>query len=138
MIAQGSEIVNTAYFDKLIDRVNSATSTAELQSHVNDAFGSLSAHKSAVLAQIEYLTPYLALLTLPAANPAEIVIWLGKLVTSLVAPQVAAAATYATQLTTLTAKVTDLTSAVQSAEQRLKNKAEQAGNTVPSITIPAI
>lgn len=138
MIAQGSEIVNTAYFDGLVARVNAATSTAELQSHVNDAFASLSAQKAAVTAQLTSLAPYVELLTLPAANPAEIVTWLGKLATSLVAPQVAAATTYTAQLSAMTAKVADLTAAVQSAEQRLKDKAAQVGNSVPSITIPAV
>ena len=138
MNAQGSEIVNTAFFDGLVDKVNSATSTAELQKHVNSAFGALSAHKAAILTQVENLAPWLELLSLPAANPAEIVTWLGKLVTAQIAPQVAAATTYAAQVTATVSKAAELATAVRNAEQRLKEKAEAAGQTVPAITIPAV
>lgn len=138
MNAQGSQIVNAAYFDGLVDKIDSATSTAELQKHVNSAFGALAAHKSAALAQVSALAPYLELLTLPTANPTAIVTWLQKLVAAQIAPQVAAATTYAAQITATAAKVTALTTAVQNAEQRLKAKAEAAGQTVPPITIPTV
>jgi len=137
VIPQGSAVINTAYFDSLVDRLNSAVDISDLQDTVDDAFGSLSAHKAAVMAQIEALAPFLALLNPPTIDPSKIVTWITSLITTQIAPQVQVYTQYATEIAMLTSKVGELTSAVSAAEQRLKDKAATIGGTLPSISIPS-
>lgn len=128
MNAQGSLIVDTAYFDSLTARINAATSGAELQRLVDDAFPSVQAQVSAVHAQIAALAPALELLSLNPASLPSVITFIQKLVTEILTPYLQPYITYTAQLSATVASATALAAAVQS----------KASSLHVSVTVPTI
>lgn len=134
MLEQGTELVNTDYFDSLIDKINSATNAAELQIYINEAFPSLAAQKTAITAQIKSLAPFLELAKTPSAavlggGANGIVSWITKLISASILPQITAYENYAAQMTLLVEKISKLEAAVSNAANKIN---------ATSITIPTI
>lgn len=129
MIPQGSIVFNTEIFDAIEARIAAAATPAQLQVIVDDAMASLSAVKAAIASQLAALEALEALLTIPAANPAEIVTWITKLVEGLIAPYLSPTITLAAQLAQMVEKVAHLASAIE---------ARAAHFPGVTITIPAL
>lgn len=120
-------VINADYFTSLTGQVNQCTSCAQLQSTVSAAMPAINDAQAAATAQLAKITPMLALLTAPSADPSAIVTYLSTLISSYLTPQLAPSVTLAAQLTAQTAAITALTAAITS-------KASQFPSC--SVTIP--
>ena len=121
---------NTDYFSSVTNRINAATSCAELQSLVNEIWPSLQGVLDAINAQSALLQPIEALLAAPGADLTALATWIQNFITAFLTPYYKPYAILATQLSDLTAQITALTAAVASAEARFLN----CSITIPSIT----
>ena len=135
MHGQGSGPVNTAMIDSLIARINAAKGPADLQRYASQAMEPINAQIGFVQGKLNELAPFMALMQLPGANPAEIVTWLGKLATAMIGPQMTAYTNYAAALPQLLAKFSELEAAIRDAERRITNVSIELPPT-PVITIP--
>jgi hypothetical protein len=134
----GSEIVNTDYIDGLIAKVEAATSTAELEAYAADLLQPISGQLAGIQAQIEYLAPFLALLSPPTLP--EIITWVTKLITAQIAPQVEAYTKCVAQAAIIAQKLAQAEQAVEKAKARiaamqnkadaLKSKAQKATSAI--------
>ena len=129
MIPQGSQLLNTTQIANLTNAVNSASSCAELQELVTQAFASLRAIKQGINSELAAISPMLALLSPPSASPTAIVTWLSSFINNFLTPQMKPSITYAAQLTALAAQITSLTSAINTASSKFPSC---------SISIPTI
>ncbi|PTR08916.1 MULTISPECIES: hypothetical protein [unclassified Novosphingobium] len=131
MIDQGSVTINTAYIDRLIDRINAAKNPVDLQARVDEAFAPVAAQLAHVRELIERLAPWLALLEAPIADPTKIVSWIKDMILAQVQPQVQAYYKAVAQVAALSAKVAELESAAQAAAHRFSH----VPITVPEISL---
>jgi hypothetical protein len=120
MIPQGDAVLNAKYFDDIIERVDNANSCQDLQDAVNTAFASINAQQQAILDQLEALLPILALLD-PPSDPAEVITWVLNFITSYLTPALKPYTNYALQVAQMTAKIAELTSAIENASNRFNN-----------------
>jgi hypothetical protein len=134
MQVQGAEIINTAWFDAIVEKINAARNSLDLQEYASEALEPVSAQITVAEQKLAQLSPYLALLTMPTPTPQAIISWLTSLVAAQVQPQVQAYYTYVQQLATIEAQISRVQSAISAAEQRIK-----AAVRVPAIpTIPTL
>jgi hypothetical protein len=119
MFAQGLAALNDDFFDRLTDRVNAVGTLDDLSRLETEATVSLGAVTSAMNAQVEALAPILALLTPPAANPAEIVTWLTSFITHFLTPYVRPYAVLAEQISGVATKFAALESAIAAKRSEL-------------------
>ena len=127
MQAQGTGFLNPNYFTSLTNRINAATSCAELQAATNDVIASLSAVKAGVNSELAVITPMLALLSPPAANPSAIVTWITSFINVFLTPITRPHVTMYEQLVGMSMDITALISAIT---------AKQATFSGCSISIP--
>ena len=113
MQPQGTAPINTAQYTALQDRVNNATSCAELQSITTEILASLAANASATSAQQALLAPIAALMS-PPSSPSDVVTWISGFITHVLGPLYAPQATYTAQLTAQATQMTALLAAVSS------------------------
>ena len=128
MIPQGSTLINTDHFVKLIDSINACAACDQLQVLVNDAFASLNALKSGVQSELAKLTPVLSMLTPPSSDPSAIVTWITNFVNTTLTPMTKPTITYAAQLSATLTQIANVTTAINAAAGRL---------TSCTITIPS-
>ena len=131
MIPQSSELVNTQYFQSLIDEVNSCPSCAQLQTLALDSLTAIGQQQDAVLEQQALLAPMVALLT-PPTSPAAAVTWIQNFITDYLDPQLKPAVNYVAQTTALVAQVTELTAAITNAAAKF----ESCTVTIPPLPPP--
>ncbi len=105
--------INAAYFDALTAQVNACNSCAQLQAVADSALQPILAAQAAATAQLAIITPMLALLAAPAANPGAIVTYINTLISSYLTPQLAPAVTLAAQLTATITAISNLTAAIE-------------------------
>ena len=119
MVPQGSTLLNTEYFDNLIETANNIQTCAELQLVANEAMASLGAVKEALNDEIAKLAPILALLTAPGVNLGQVVTWITNFIDGVLRPMYEPYITYEAQLILLTAKIAELTAALNDAAARI-------------------
>lgn len=119
MTPQGSSIINTEYFDNLIQSVENVQTCEELQKIASDAMATIGAVNGAITEEMAKLAPILALLTAPGANLTQIVTWITSLINGVLRPMYEPYITYQAQIVALTAKVAQLTSAINDAKSRI-------------------
>lgn len=112
MNPQGSSIINLDTYASLTDSINASGSCAELQELVNTAFAELDAVKAGIMSELAALTPMLALLTAPSANPAAIVTWITNFITSIVTPLVKPTITFEAQLAAALAQLAEISASI--------------------------
>lgn len=128
MLPQGSEVFNTTYFDSLLEKVNSVGSCDQLQTVSIDVLGSLNALKAGITSQLEALTPILALLSPP--GPEDAVSWITNFIEVYLRPLTLPTVNYSLQLTELTAKIAEITSAITSKQVEFPS----CNVTLPQVT----
>lgn len=111
MNPQGSAVINEAYFAALIATVARAGSCTELVVAYAAAIASLNAANIAIASQLAAVTPILALLSAPAANPAAIVTWIETFISSFLTPLAKPAVTLAAQQVSIATATAALTAA---------------------------
>lgn len=131
MPGQGSIPFNAEVFAQLRRQIDSVSTGGQLQQITTQAMGSLNGVTAGITSQIAALQPILALLQPPAANPAEIVTWINKLISGFVEPYTKPAMTLPIQIAQLTTEVGLLTASIQAAAARLGEAVE-----IPSVEIP--
>lgn len=124
MSIPGGQIINTAYYDSLIDRIKSCGTCEDIQSALDDATSGVTDQVSALTEKLAVLQPYLALLSMPGANPGAIVTYLQDLANALIKPYVDAAIQVPLQIAELATLPAKFVAA-----------AEEAKNRIPSCTI---
>lgn len=112
MNPQGSQPVNTSYFQSLTDQVNGAASCADLQTLTNDAYASINTMIASIEAQLALLAPVLSLLSGPSANLGAIVTWINSFIASFLTPLTKPCTTYTAQLAELVAQMSALATAI--------------------------
>lgn len=118
MNPQGSQIVNTEVFDRLIASIDAVDSPVELQSLVDDAAGAITPVQAAITAQLAKVAPLAALLS-PPASPDAVVTWVGNFITDFLTPLAAPAVTLPAQAALLTSKSAEVAAAVDRARARI-------------------
>lgn len=113
MIAQGSALVNTAYFEQLKAEIDGIRSCAELQQWTQNTYASLTATMDGAASQLAVIEPIMQLLTSPEANPTAIVNWITSFITAFLTPYVKPYATYAAMLVAIVAAAAEIESAIQ-------------------------
>lgn len=131
MNPQGTTILNTDVFANLTAAINAAPDCEALAALVAKSFLSIGALNAAMATEQAKLQPMLALLTVPATNPAAIVTWIGKLITLLITPMVQPALDYAATIEALVVQVATLTAAIEAAQAKF----ESCSITIPTVTI---
>lgn len=127
------EIFNTAHIDALVDRINAAQQCDQLQDMVDDVMGTIQAQLDAIGEQLQALQPLLDLLKLPTTLQ-EIIAWIKKFATAMVAPYVAAYYKLVAQLAAVIAAIAKLEAAIQKAASRLTT----CSISVPPLTKPPL
>lgn len=135
MIEQGDFIVNTEFFDRMIDRANGVLDCDELNELAKEAIDSVKAQQVAILKQIEDLLPILALLEAPTSLTA-IIKWVKNFIKSFLAPYLGPYQTYLAQLTLMAAKMAELIAAFEAAAGRLTVCKVSVDLTIPTIELP--
>lgn len=115
---QGSSLLNTSYFQSATNRINAATSCAELQAIVTETFESIQPVKTSISSELAKLQPILAMLSAPTTNPASIVTWIQSFITGFLTPLTQPSITYAAQLTALAAQIAALTAAITASQAK--------------------
>lgn len=131
MIPQGQAIVNTAHLSSLIESIDSIDTCEALQEVVSDAFASIQAQQTAILAQLQTIQPLLALLQAPTSLTA-LINWVKTFITSFLTPYLKPYITYAAQVAELTQQVVQLSAAIQSAASRIQS----CSINIPSLEMP--
>lgn len=108
-----SAVLNASYFAELTAEINSIDVCADLQAVVSRIMAELQAQISAIESQIAALLP---LITLPT-NLGEVIAWIGKFAT----PLIAAYEKYLAQLQAALAQVSALVQAIEGAASRIVN-----------------
>lgn len=129
MLPQGASLLNDSYFAALTARLQGAGSCEDLQALTNEVMASLSGVKDAIDAEVALLTPIVALLSGPAANPTAIVTWITDFINGFLTPYTAPVLIYGEQLAALATQITALTAAIS---------AKQAEFPSCSITVPPL
>jgi len=129
MPAPGATIINTAHIQALIDKIDTATNTDDLEAYAQEAIKPIEDQIAWIRYYIELLAPLLALLNPPTIDPGKIVTWITDLIAAQIAPQVVAYHNYVEQLATITAKLDQVRSAVNNAQARIDHLA----NKIPSV-----
>lgn len=135
MVEQDDMIVNTEYFDKMIDRANGAMDCSELNALAKEAMDAIKAQQAAILKQIEALMPILALLHPPTSLTA-IIKWVKNFITSFLTPYLQPYKTYVLQLTLMAEKLAELAAAMEAAAKRLTTCKMEISLDLPPITLP--
>lgn len=120
MNPQGSSIINTQYFDKLTQQINSINTCAELQIVVNQAMATFQAQITALEQQLIDLLPAQALLTVPH-DLASVITWITGMINMTVGPLYQTYLTYTAQLTALLGAIANLTAAMENAATRIEH-----------------
>lgn len=115
-----AEIINNAFFDSAINRINAIGSCGDLQIAVPDIMGPINEQKQAVLDQIASLAPMLALLN-PPTSPTAVVTWAQNFITQFLTPALKPSITYNLELALLIGKISELTDAISAAADRFPN-----------------
>jgi hypothetical protein len=129
MPGPGATLINTAQIQALIDKINTATNTDDLEAYAQEALAPIENQIAWIRYYIELLAPLLALLNPPTIDPAKIVTWITEFITAQIAPQVEAYGHYVEQLATITAKLDEVRAAANNARQRIEHLASQ----IPSV-----
>ena len=108
-----SDPINVAYFDALIDRINSIQTLDDLDIAAPKIMGTVNEQLSSVMAQIEKLGPLADMLNNIPTSPDDVVSWITDLANNLIAPIVAPIATLTLQQTAIAAKIVELETAIQ-------------------------
>lgn len=135
MVEQGDMIVNTQYYDKLIERANSAIDCGEINELMAEAMAGLKAQQDAIAAKIAELQPLLALLKVPGSL-SEIIKWLKTFIKNFLGPYLKPYATYVAQLALMEKKLVELIEAMEKAASRLTHCSITVDTKLPSLTLP--
>jgi hypothetical protein len=119
MNPQGSSLIDTDYFDKLIAQVDKVASLADLNALTARILPSIEAQTDAITAELAVLTPALGLLTLNPASLPSVITFISDFVTHVLTPQLKPTITYAAQQTATIAKLAELTAAIAAATARV-------------------
>ena len=133
MVPQGLELVNTQYITNLTKAVNGASTCAALQGVVTSAMESINAVKAGIQSELNKLSPFLILLTVPV-TPQEIKDWMKAYVEGYLKQQLKPILTYVDQLNALVAQVAALEAAIAAAAASLTH----CSITLPSLTMPTL
>ena len=112
--------LNTAYVDSLIKRIDATESPAELQKLVDGGAKSLSPVKTSIAQQKTKYAAMAALAT-PPTSPTAAVTWIANYIEGVLKPMMAPSITLPAQEIQLTAKIAELTAAVERAQKRIPN-----------------
>lgn len=128
------QIINTAYFDAVIARIEGCGTCDTIQAALDDATGSVAAQLGSITEKLAALQPYIALATAPGANPAQIVTWITGLIEAQITPMLKPVATLPVQLAELATLPSRFAAAAAKAQARLPS----CGISVPTFDAPAI
>lgn len=117
-------VINDAYFDTLVERINAIDRPAQLQTVIDSALPSLQLQSEQITASIAQLAPFLALATGPAASPSAIVTWISSFIAASIQPQVQAYNMQVGQLSALGAQIARVTAAIEAAQERIGSNIE--------------
>lgn len=126
------QIINTAYYDSVVDRIKSCGTCEDIQAALNDATGSVAAQQAALTAKLAALQPYMALASPPGANPAQIVTWITDFIKAQIEPMIKPTVTIPLQLAQLGALPAKFASAAAEAKARLPNCSISAPSFAPA------
>ena len=126
--------VNMAYFDSVIARIESCGTCADIQAALDDSSGIVQAQLDSLAERMQMLQPYLALLTPPSANPAQIVTFLTDLIEAQIKPMVAPLTIIPLQIAAYVQLPAKFIAAADAAKARLPS----CDITPPVVTPPVI
>jgi hypothetical protein len=106
------EDLNANWFASVTSQVNSVTSAAELQTLVNQVFGTIALLNSTIESQVGYMAAFEALLTPPGESFSAIIAWITSMI-AVLTQMYAPLAKMTTQLTAIAAQVAELTSTIE-------------------------
>lgn len=138
MIPQGTAVINTAYFDNIIDQLNGLSNLeqeacAYLQQVIEQVFADIEAQIQSLLDKLQKLIPPLEIFPLPQSLQ-DLITWAEKVAKSIAGPALAAYATVVINITLIATKVAEIQQAIQSV---LSNGLNCSPN-IPSFTMPSI
>lgn len=117
--------------DQIKKDIDSSVTCQDIKNIEQEVQKVLQAQEKALEKMLEGLASYLPLLTMPGANPAEIVSFLGKLVTGTVQPFVTAYEQVMSEITEVTSDITEIASAME-------NKISEMESCVASIDVASM
>lgn len=134
MSVPGGEPVNMAYFDSVIARIESCGTCADIQAALDDATGSVQIQLNSLTEKLAVLQPYIALMTMPGANPGAIVTYLQDLATATIEPMLKPIITIPLQLAAYATLPAKFIAAAEAAKDRLPS----CSITPPTVEVPPI
>lgn len=134
MAVPGGEPVNMAYFDSVIARIESCGTCADIQAALDDATGSVQTQLMSLTEKLAVLQPYIALMTMPGANPAAIVTYLQDLATATIEPMLKPIVTIPLQL----AAYATLPAKFMAAAEAAKDRIPSCSITARSVDVPEV
>lgn len=117
--------LNLTFFLNIQGQVNACETAAELQTLIDEAYAQIALLNSNIQQQLDKLTPLLALLEAPEADPAAIVTWITSLISDFLTPLINPTIVLPAQLIQVAAEVAEITALVN----------EVASAKFPGITI---
>ena len=113
MFPQGAGFLNIAYFESLIERINSCRTQSELATIGADIDTTVNAQVAGIAANLAVITPMLSLLT-PPTSPNEVITWAGNVISDFLTPILKPAVSYAQQSTLLATQQAAIAAAIAS------------------------
>lgn len=127
-------LINTAYYDSLIERIESCGTCDDLQAALTDATAGVTDQIAGLTQRLAMLGPYVALATAPGANPAQIVTWIQDFIKAQITPMVNASIMIPLQIAQLATLPAEFMSAADSVKDRLGS----CSITAPDFTPPVL
>lgn len=126
-------IINTAYYDSVVQRIESCGTCDDIQKALNDATAGVTDQLANITARLAVLQPYIALATAPGANPAQIVTWITDFIAAQITPMVNASITLPLQMAQLATLPPRFIAAADAAKDRIGSCSITAPAFVPPV-----
>lgn len=128
------QIINTAYFDSVIARIEGCGTCDTIQAALDDATGSVTAQLGSLTEKLAVLQPYIALATAPGANPAQLATWITDLIAAQIEPMLKPVITIPLQMAELAMLPAKFAAAAAAAQARLPS----CSITPPTFDAPVV
>lgn len=126
-------IINTAYYDSIVQRIESCGTCDDIQKALDDATAGVTDQIANMTARLAVLQPYIALATAPGADPSKIVTWITDFIAAQITPMVNASITIPLQIAQLATMPAEFISAANAAKDRIGSCSITAPDFVPPV-----
>lgn len=121
MALEGTEAINTKYFDNITKSIDNCKTCEELQTTLDKVSAPINGVTSSINAQIEKLEPVIGLLINPAATINGVINWITNYTTNYLGKQAETYYKASTQAASLVSKVSSVNEKISDVQSKIPN-----------------